>query len=280
LIDAAFGAALWFHPLVWIDRRILARAREEACDEIVVARGAPDVYLEALAKVCRAATAPRVAGVSCIVSNTIRERMKAIMTLSIRRPLPHRLVVAVAVALLAAVSLVHASEKTNRYKMALSVSKSGDAAYLFDVTVRDRNTDAVAAHQSIATPVGGDAEAAEGNFKFHAHAGEDGHGSVRLEVWDGGKLTDSVLAAYTLKEQKTLASSNKMSIQLQDADLKDVVRTFAKIANLEPKFDDGVDGKVTAEFHDVPWDQALQQILLFNGCEYAIEGKTLHVRRM
>ena len=26
LIDAAFGAALWFHPLVWIARRILARA--------------------------------------------------------------------------------------------------------------------------------------------------------------------------------------------------------------------------------------------------------------
>ena len=67
LLDAAAGAALWFHPLVWIARRILARAREEACDEIVVARVSADVYLAALAKVCRAAAAPRVAGVSCIV---------------------------------------------------------------------------------------------------------------------------------------------------------------------------------------------------------------------
>ena len=280
LIDAAFGAALWFHPLVWIARRILARAREEACDEIVVARGTPDVYLEALAKVCRAAAAPRVAGVSCIVSNTVHERMKAIMTLPIRRPLSHRLVVAAAVALLAAATLVHASEKTNRYKMALSVSKSGDAAYVFDVTVRDRGTDAIAAHQSITTPAGGDAEATDGNFKIYTHAGADGQGTVRLEVRDGGKLTDSVLATYTLKEQKTSTSSNKISIQLHDADLKDVVRNFAKIANLEPKFDDGVEGKVTVEFHDVTWEQALQQILLANGCDYQVEGGTLHVRHV
>jgi len=202
------------------------------------------------------------------------------MTLSIRRPLPHRLVVAVAVALLAAASLVHASETTNRYKLQLGVSKAGDATYLFDVTVRELATDAVAAHQSITTPAGGDAEAAEGNFKIHTHAGADGQGSVRLEVWDGGKLTDSVLATYTLKQQKTSTSSNKISIQLQDADLKDVIQKFAKIANLEPKIDPGVDGTISVEFHDVSWDQALRQILLANGCDYEIEGGTLHVRRM
>src|SRR5207237_5751122 len=93
LLDAAAGAALWFHPLVWIARRILARAREEACDEIVVARVSADVYLAALAKVCRAAAAPRVAGVSCIVSNTIRERMNVVMPLQLRRPVALRLVV-------------------------------------------------------------------------------------------------------------------------------------------------------------------------------------------
>jgi len=146
--------------------------------------------------------------------------------------------------------------------------------------VREISSDAIVAHQSISTPAGGDGEAAEGNFKIHAHAGDNGEGSVRLEVWEGGKLTDSVLATFTIKEQKALTSWNKLSLQLQDADLKDVVRNFAKVANLEPKLDDGVDGKVTVELRDVAWDQALQQILSANGCTYAIEGKTLHVRRM
>lgn len=279
LIDAAFGAALWFHPLVWLARRILARAREEACDEIVVARGGTEVYVNALAQVCRAAASPRVAGVSCIVSNTIRERMNAIMTLSIRRPLPHRLVVAAAVALLAAASLLHAAEKTNHYKMELGVSKSGDTMYVLDITVREIANDAVVAHQIVNTSPGADGEANDGKFKVHTHAGTDGRGTVRLEVWEGGKLTDSVLATYTIKEQKSSTSSNKISLDLKDADLRDVIRTFGQLTSLEPKIDAGVEGKVDVEFHDVPWDQALQHILLANGCDYQIEGGTLHVRR-
>jgi hypothetical protein len=30
----------------------------------------------------------------------------------------------------------------------------------------------------------------------------------------------------------------------------------------------------------MPWDQALQRILAENKCEYEIDGKTIHVRRM
>ncbi|HKS24736.1 MAG TPA: M56 family metallopeptidase [Thermoanaerobaculia bacterium] len=192
LLDAALGAALWFHPLVWIARRILARAREEACDEIVVAESGADTYLAALANVCRAAAAPRVAGVSCIVSNTLSERMEAIMTLSLRRALPHRIVVAAAVALLCAVTLVHAKEGTSRHT-------------------------------------------------------------------EGGQ---------------------PITLQLQDADLKDVVRVFGQLTGFETKVDADVDGRVTVHFEDMPWDQALQRILAENKCEYEIDGKTIHVRRM
>ena len=63
-------------------------------------------------------------------------------------------------------------------------------------------------------------------------------------------------------------------------ELKDIVRTFGKLTGLETKVDADVEGKVSVEFRDVPWDFALQQILSTNGCEYQIEGKTLHVRRI
>jgi beta-lactamase regulating signal transducer with metallopeptidase domain len=281
LVDAAAGAALWFHPLVWIARRILARAREEACDEVVVARGGPEVYLAALAKVCRAAAAPRVAGVSCIVSNTIRERMNAIMTLSLRRPLSHRLVVAAAVALLAAVTLVQAAqEKTSRYTMLVSIEIVRDGQYLFDITVRDNVTNEVVAHPRVQTGAGVPAEITiDGSPKYVIRAlGEkDGHAEVVMKVFDeNGNAIDGLKTVSTVNKQ----AAQPITLSLKDADLKDVIRVFGQLTGLETKVEPDVDGRVSVQFDDVPWDKALQRILFDNHCEYEIEGKTLHVRRI
>ena len=284
LVDAAFGAALWFHPLVWLARRILARAREEACDEVVVARGGPDVYLAALAKVCRAA-APGVAGVSCIVSNTIRERMKAIMTLPTRRPLPHRLVVAVAVVLLAAVSLLNAQEKkAGHYVMSLAVERDSHDNFVFDISVIDKTTGQTIAHPHVNTAAGVpatiDSTDTKPPYKLEVRGEADGTATARLQILDSaGNVLETSAAKAALKHASAPGAA-KISINLQDADLRDVVVKFGMITNLEPKIDPDVAGKVSVEFHDVPWDQALQQILFANGCEYEIDGKTLHVRRI
>lgn len=283
LVDAAAGAALWFHPLVWMARRILARAREEACDEIVVARGGPDVYLAALAKVCRTAAAPRVAGVSCIVSNTIRERMNAIMTLPLRRPLPHRLVVAAAVALLAAVTLVQAKEekaKASRYTMQTSINTTRNG-YVFDIAVRDRLTDEIVVHPHVETPVGVPAEITYDEttpvYKVRARVEKDGRAEVTFRALDAaGQVIDGLTASYTIDKQP----ASPITINLKDADLQDVIRTFGQLTNLETKIDPDVDGRISVNFQDVPWDQALQKILFDNHCEYEISGKTLRVRRM
>ena len=278
LVEAAIGAALWFHPLVWIARRILARAREEACDEIVVARTGADVYLGALAKVCRAAAAPRVAGVSCIVSNNLRERMEAIMKFSLRRALPHRIVVAAAVALLAAVTLVHAKEGASRYTMQVSINVDHEQ-YVFDVTVRD-SSGAIVAHPKLTATAGATAEATiEGTPKyvFRAHPEKDGHAEVTMKVLDeNGNAIDGLKTVYTVNKQ----AAQGITLNLKDADLKDVIQTFGKLTNLATRIEPDVDGRVTVHFENVPWDQALQRILFDNKCEYEIDGKTLHVRRM
>lgn len=68
-----------------------------------------------------------------------------------------------------------------------------------------------------------------------------------------------------------------ISLDLKDADLKDVLRTFAELTKLNIAIDPDVTGSVTVRLHDVPWDQALDLILRMNGLGYVLVGKILRV---
>jgi len=69
----------------------------------------------------------------------------------------------------------------------------------------------------------------------------------------------------------------KISLDLKDADLKDVLATFGKLARINIAVDPEVHGSVTVQLHDVPWDQALELILRSNGLGYVLEGNILRV---
>ncbi len=75
----------------------------------------------------------------------------------------------------------------------------------------------------------------------------------------------------------SLSAGDTISLDLKDADLKDVLRTFAKLARLNIAIDPEVRGSVTVRLHDVPWDQALDVILQVNGLGYVLEGNVLRV---
>jgi type II secretory pathway component HofQ len=68
-----------------------------------------------------------------------------------------------------------------------------------------------------------------------------------------------------------------ISLDLKDADIKDVLRTFAKLARVNIAIDPEVKGSVTVRLRDVPWDQALEVILQINGLGYVLEGNVLRV---
>jgi type IV pilus assembly protein PilQ len=68
-----------------------------------------------------------------------------------------------------------------------------------------------------------------------------------------------------------------MTLSLKDADIKDLLRSFAQISGLNIIVQPGVSGTVTVEFVDVPWDQALEQILKINQLGYEIEGNVMRV---
>ncbi len=72
----------------------------------------------------------------------------------------------------------------------------------------------------------------------------------------------------------------KYTFRFKDADIRDVVTFIAKLAHLNVIFDPGVEGKVTCELVDIPWDQALDLILKSNKLGYIIDGNVLRVAPM
>ena len=68
-----------------------------------------------------------------------------------------------------------------------------------------------------------------------------------------------------------------ISLDLKDADIRDVLLTFSKLARLNMVIDPDVRGSVTVRLENVPWDQALEVILKVNGLGYVLEGNIARV---
>lgn len=81
----------------------------------------------------------------------------------------------------------------------------------------------------------------------------------------------------TLSGGPRVFNGEPISLNLKDADIKDVLRTFAEITGLNIAIDPGVTGSVTVDFVDVPWDQALDLILRQNGLTYVLEGNVMRI---
>ena len=68
-----------------------------------------------------------------------------------------------------------------------------------------------------------------------------------------------------------------ISLDVKDADLRDILHTFSELTGLNIVVDPDVRGSVTVRLHDVPWDQALDLILRTNSLGYVLEGNILRV---
>ena len=93
------------------------------------------------------------------------------------------------------------------------------------------------------------------------------------------QTTGSPLAggSRTLSAGQKVFTGEPISMNLKDADIKDVLRTFQQLTGLNIAVDPNVTGSVTVDFVDVPWDQALDLILRQNGLSYVLEGNVLRV---
>src|SRR5207248_1175671 len=85
------------------------------------------------------------------------------------------------------------------------------------------------------------------------------------------------LSGRTLSASEKVYTGEPISLNLKDADIKDVIRTFASLTGLNIAVDPQVSGSVTVDFNDVPWDQALEIILRQNSLGYVLEGNVMRV---
>ncbi|MGI8784190.1 MAG: M56 family metallopeptidase [Acidobacteriota bacterium] len=75
----------WFFPVVWLLDRALLAAREESCDEAVLALGGHrETYIAGILKSARFAIGPKTAGVCCVTGSQLRKRINQIMDTKIR----------------------------------------------------------------------------------------------------------------------------------------------------------------------------------------------------
>jgi type IV pilus assembly protein PilQ len=72
-------------------------------------------------------------------------------------------------------------------------------------------------------------------------------------------------------------SGRRISLDLQGADLVNVLRLFADVANLNMILAPDVKGKVTVRMVNIPWDQAMDIILKMNGLGYVLEDSILRI---
>jgi len=87
----------------------------------------------------------------------------------------------------------------------------------------------------------------------------------------------SQLSGRQLSPGERIYTGEPISLNLKDADIKDVLRTFAQLTGLNVAVDPQVQGTVTVDFTDVPWDQALDIILRQNGLTWVLEGNVMRV---
>lgn len=95
---------------------------------------------------------------------------------------------------------------------------------------------------------------------------------------DSKKIDADLLEMNTLfPGMKKTYSGQKISIDLQDADTELVLRLIAEVSGHNLIIDDSVSGKISLKLQDIPWDQALDLVLLQKGLGVVIKGNIMRI---
>jgi type IV pilus assembly protein PilQ len=89
----------------------------------------------------------------------------------------------------------------------------------------------------------------------------------------------NVYSTLSRPVDKAAYTGKKISLDLQDADVVNVLRLIADIGGVNIVFGADVSGKVTVNLKNIPWDQALDIILMTNGLDKVVMGKIIRIAR-
>ena len=91
-----------------------------------------------------------------------------------------------------------------------------------------------------------------------------------------GGVPIDLLEEGGLQEDKTY-QGRRISLDFKDVPVSDVLRLVAEVSDLNVVAGDEVKGKVTIRMMDVPWDQALDVILMTKGLGFVRVGNVLRI---
>jgi type II secretory pathway component HofQ len=91
-----------------------------------------------------------------------------------------------------------------------------------------------------------------------------------------GKVLWIHLPAYRPDGDRNF-TGDPIKLRLEDADIRDVLLKFAKITSLEIDLEPEVQGSVSLNLRDVPWDQSLDFIFRIHGLDSTQSGDSLSV---
>jgi type IV pilus assembly protein PilQ len=78
-------------------------------------------------------------------------------------------------------------------------------------------------------------------------------------------------------DQPRVYTGQKISLDLQEVDIRNVLRLLADVTGKNIVVEPGVSGKVTLKVDNVPWDQVLELILKINELDHVMEGNVLRI---
>ena len=90
-------------------------------------------------------------------------------------------------------------------------------------------------------------------------------------------ITEKDMFTYKEVVPSRKYTGKRISLDFQDADIRNVLRLIADVSGYNLAAGDDVKGKVTIKLLNVPWDQSLDLILKMNNLGYIREGNILRV---
>jgi type IV pilus assembly protein PilQ len=93
----------------------------------------------------------------------------------------------------------------------------------------------------------------------------------------GGSSSGADFETRTIVTEAVNYSGKRISLNLVDANIKEVFRLFHEISGINFVLDPSVDGRVTIVVDNVPWDQTLDLILKNNGLDKVLEGNVIRI---
>jgi type IV pilus assembly protein PilQ len=88
---------------------------------------------------------------------------------------------------------------------------------------------------------------------------------------------NSTFESKKIVHEETTYEGKRISLNLVDADIKQVFRLFHELSGLNFVLDPEVSGRVTIVLEEVPWTQALDIILKNNGLDKVMDGNVLRI---